>query len=115
MKRSGLIVINFFARCLKETNLGVIQALLTPKGYQLGPDYTSQAGVSFPGSWHVCFFYAIKINFVITVHDKRDSPVSRDSGIVVPGSQVTGLRFFHVIMFAEATQLISPSSHRNQA
>ena len=32
--------------------------------------------------------------------DNRASPVSRDPGIAVPGSRLTGIRFFHVIAFA---------------
>ena len=34
------------------------------------------------------------------LHDNRASPVSRDPAIAVPGSRLTGLRFFHVIAFA---------------
>ena len=37
---------------------------------------------------------------LIHLSDNRVSPVSRDPGIAVPGSRLTGLRIFHVIAFA---------------
>ena len=48
------------------------------------------------------------------LHDNRASPVSRDHGIAVPRSRLTGLRF-HVIAFAGSVRLIKPSSRQNQA
>ena len=36
-------------------------------------------------------------------------PVSRDPGIAVPGSRLTGLKFFHVIAFAGSTWPIKPA------
>ena len=49
------------------------------------------------------------------LHDNRTSPVSRDPGIAVPGSWLTGLRFFYVIAFAGPARLINPMKVRNQA
>ena len=50
-------------------------------------------------------------------HDKNQlrDYMSWDPGIAVPGSRLTGLRFFHVIAFAGPARLISPWSHQNQA
>ena len=72
----------------------------------LGPDYVSRAGpvspagVSLPGSWH---------DSTSRLHDYRASPVSRDPGIAVPGSRLTGLKFFHVIAFAGLARPIKPA------
>ena len=49
------------------------------------------------------------------LHDNRASPVSRYSAIAVPGSRLTGLRFFHVIAFAGSARLIKPMRVQNQA
>ena len=51
------------------------------------------------------------------LHDNRASPVSRDPAIAVPGSRLTGLRFFHVIAFAchwkyKSSPLRFPTVHR---
>ena len=35
----------------------------------------------------------------LRLHDNRASPVSRDPGIAMPGSRLTGLKMFHVIAF----------------
>ena len=43
------------------------------------------------------------------------SPLSRDPGIAVPGSRLTGLRFFHVIAFAGPTRLIKPARVQSKA
>ena len=45
----------------------------------------------------------------------RAGPVRRDPGIAVPGSRLTGLRFFHVITFAGPALLIKPMRVQNQA
>ena len=48
------------------------------------------------------------------LHDNRASPVSRDLAIAVPGSRLTGLRFFHLIAFAghwEYKIKLAPVSH----
>ena len=37
------------------------------------------------------------------------SPVSRDPGIAVPGSRLTGLKFFHVIAFAGSARPTKPA------
>ena len=90
----------------------------------LGPDYmnragpvnqagpVNRAGVSLPGSWHVC---ETQQKCTLGLHYNRASPVSRDLGIVVPGSRLTGLRFFHVIAFARLARLIKPMRVKNQA
>ena len=56
----------------------------------------SRASVSLPGSRHVC---QTQQKSTSRLHDNRASPVSRDPGITVPGSRLTGLRFLHVIPF----------------
>ena len=66
----------------------------------------SEAGVSLPGSRHVC---QTQQKSTSRLHDNRASPVSRDPGIGVPGSRLTGLRFFHVIAFAGSARLIKPA------
>ena len=66
----------------------------------------SRAGVSLPGSWHVC---ETQQNSTSRLHDNRASPVSRDPGIAVPGSRLTGLIFFHVIAFAGLARPIKPA------
>ena len=69
----------------------------------LGPDYMSRVGVSLPGSQHVCQTQQKSIS---RLHENRANPVSRDPGIAVPGSLLTGLRFYHVIAFAGSARLI---------
>ena len=66
----------------------------------------SRAGVSLPGSWHV---YKMQQNSTLRLHDNRASPVSRDPSIAVPGSRLTGLKFFHVIAFAGSARSIKPA------
>ena len=83
----------------------------------LWPDYMSRAcpvnrdGVSLPQSRDV--YYTHK-NQPRNYMSKRASPVSRDPGIAVPGSRLTGLRFFHIIAFAGSTRLIRPIRVHNQ-
>ena len=72
----------------------------------------SRAGVSLPGSRHVC---ETQQKSTLRLHDNRASPVSRDLGIAVPGSRLTGLRFFHVIAFAGPARLIKQMRAQNQA
>ena len=49
------------------------------------------------------------------LHDNRANPVSRDPGIAMPGSRLTGLRFFHVIAFAGPAWFTKPMRVQNQA
>ena len=83
-----------------------------------GPDYmsragpVSRAGVSLPGSRHVC---QTQQKSTSRLHDNRASPVSRDPDIAVPGSRLAGLTFFHVIAFAGPARLIKPIRAQNQA
>lgn len=49
------------------------------------------------------------------LHVSWTSPVSWDPGITVPGSWLTGLRFFHVIVFARSARLSKPIRVQNQA
>ena len=85
---------------------------------QLGPDYmrraglVSQAGVSLPGSRHVCL---TQQKSTPRLHDNRASPVSRDLSTAVPESWLAGLRFFHVFTFAGPARLIKPMRVQNQA
>ena len=72
----------------------------------------SRAGVSLPGSRHVC---QTQQKSTSRLHDNRASPVSRDPGIAVPGSRLAGLTFFHVIAFAGPARLIKPIRAQNQA
>ena len=72
----------------------------------------SRAGVSLPGSQHVC---QTQQKSTSRLHDNRASPVSRDPGIAVPGSRLAGLTFFHVIAFAGPARLIKPIRAQNQA
>ena len=70
----------------------------------------SRASVILPGSQPT-------LNQLSTprLPDNRASLVSRDPGIAVPGSWLTGLRFFYVIAFAGPARLINPMRVRNQA
>ena len=71
----------------------------------LGPDYMSRAGPVSPAG----VILRDLVTFVKrhkNQHDNRASPFSRDPGIAVPGSRLTGLRFFHVIAFAGPARLI---------
>ena len=72
----------------------------------------SRAGVGLPGSRHVC---STQQKSTSRLHDNRASPVSRDPGIAVPGSRLTGLRFLHVIAFAGPARLVKPMRVQNQA
>ena len=72
----------------------------------------SRAGVSLPGSRHVC---QTQQKSTSRLHDNRANPVSRDPGIAVPGSRLAGLTFFHVIAFAGPARLIKPIRAQNQA
>ena len=63
----------------------------------------SRAGVSLPGSRHVC---QTQQKSTLRLHDNRASPVSRNPSIAVPGFRLTGLRFFHVIAFAGSARLL---------
>ena len=65
----------------------------------------SRAGVSLPGSRQVC---STQQKSTSRLHDNRASPVSRDPGMAVPGSRLTGLRFLHVIAFAGPARLVKP-------
>ena len=71
---------------------------------QAGP--VSRASVSLLGSRLVC---QMQQKSTSRLHDNRAGPVSRDPGIAVPGSRLTGLRFFHVIAFAGPAWLIKPA------
>ena len=72
----------------------------------------SRAGVSLPGSRYVC---STQQNSTSRLHDNRASPVSRDPGMAVPRSRLTGLRFLHVIAFAGPARLVKPMRVKNQA
>ena len=72
-----------------------------------GPDYMSRAG-RLTGLVSVCRDLGtfIKRNKTQLRDYMTTSPVSRDPGIAVPGSRLTGLKFFHVIAFAGSARPI---------
>ena len=74
----------------------------------------SRAGVSLPG-WDLATFVKRNKNQLCDYMTTGPARLAEIPCIAVPGSRLTGLRFFHVIAFAGPALLISPSSYQNQA